>query len=229
MKRAVVDDGLLPGPERTVLDAVERRLGTEARELLGAQRRRMGRVLRPRTLPHATLLGTEPGPTAWSPRVLFPRREEFLLATVEVRAGETVHSCEVVAVNGRVWAVLATPPLAPEAAWEVGVVRLGPDPMVPVRPGRRRSDGSVGIAAGGRHRGPAPWRVWTLLGGSREPGAEGSESPVVAVDPAGTLLVGRRSALGGTYRALVEGGPPVTLRARRLEDALREASRLSGA
>lgn len=70
------------------------------------------------------------GRREWSDEVLFPRRDEFVLAHVNLRVDGRVHRWEVVAVNGRVFALLARPPLSRRTERvEVEAVLLGGDPM----------------------------------------------------------------------------------------------------
>ncbi|HZD04511.1 MAG TPA: hypothetical protein VE173_06325, partial [Longimicrobiales bacterium] len=126
--------------ERAVVGAVARRLPGEARKLLEDQVSRVGRVFRPRHVPELCLWSGGQDGEVGTGGALFPRRDEFVLARVALRCGSGLHRCEVVAVGGRVLALLMSPPLPGDGSFPVRIVgvEMGADPMDPGDPGRRR-------------------------------------------------------------------------------------------
>lgn len=208
--------------ERVVLGAVSRRLSREPRRLLRRQVRHVNRVLRPRWLPEWSLCHST-GP-------LFPRRGEFVLGRVRFRYGPSLHRSEILAVDGRVFALVTSPPLAgdPVRRLEILAVDLEADPM---EPGAEPTEGeAVAQTRNGcpPKRGSRARGGWVVLseplgrGRWRSDGACGT----VAMGPGGLMVVGRVDAVGGRYRALAPGGAAAELRSRELDEALREAAAL---
>lgn len=127
-RAGAADEGVVRA-RRLLLEGLAARMAPEPRRRLLAQLDRSEPVSRRHGGPQVSVYVPRDGGT-WPSDVLFPRREELVLATVGLRVDGKRHEGEVVAVHGRIFALVIRPPVGNGPGWvKVEGVRLGADPM----------------------------------------------------------------------------------------------------